>query len=74
MQLSRDPAADKPANSEDVPLISDAVGIPRIDSDPTLSNDDQKARSNHPDDMVNAIRHDLSLVRKPAKYWMGTQE
>lgn len=70
MQIGRDPLASKPEKAEDIPLLSDAIGIPDADSDPRFHGD-FRARSNHPDDLVNALRHDLSLSRRPAKYWMG---
>ncbi|CAN5669600.1 hypothetical protein BH11ARM2_BH11ARM2_00730 [soil metagenome] len=73
MQIGRDPSPDKPVGSEDVPLFSDAVGLPDRDSDPQFRHDDMRAASNHPDAMANAIRHDLSLTRGSAKEWMGTE-
>lgn len=71
MQIGRDAAPNKPPQAEDVPLFCDAAGLPWIDSDP-LYPDVQEATSNHPDHMVNAIRHDLSLSRLPAKEWVGS--
>lgn len=71
MQLNRDRLSNIPEGAEDVPLIGDAVGVPSLDSDPEFEND-HAARSNHPDGMVNSLRHDLSLSRRPANYWMGT--
>jgi len=71
MQIGRDPLSNKPEKSEDVPLAMDAAGIPRIDSDPKLVADD-RTHSNHSDDLVNAVRHDLSLSRRPATYWLGS--
>jgi hypothetical protein len=30
--------------------------------------------SNHPDKLVNALRHDLSLSRRPSDFWCGTHD
>lgn len=70
MQIGRDASPNKPPKAEDVPLFCDAAGLPWIDSDP-LYPDVQEATSNHPDHLVNAIRHDLSLSRLTAKEWLG---
>ena len=56
-----------------MPLLCDAVGLPWMDSDPPVDSDG-KAVSNHHDALVNAIRHDLSLSRLPAREWMGTKQ
>lgn len=72
MQLGRDPLSSIPPGGMDIPLLCDAVGIPSHDSDPSLGGD-SAARSNHPDDRVNAVASDLSLSRKPASFMMGTQ-
>ncbi|RYG37884.1 prepilin-type N-terminal cleavage/methylation domain-containing protein [bacterium] len=71
MQIGRDRLTGTEHISEDIPLFSDATGLPHIDSDPAIDGRDS-AVSNHPDNEVNAIRHDLSLVRKSAKFWMGS--
>ena len=60
-------------SAKGVPLICDATGIPDIDSDPQFRTNDQRALSNHPDQMVNIVRQDLHLERKPASVMMGTQ-
>lgn len=73
MMLGRDSNPNKKPSDEDIPLWCDAAGVPTHDSDPPL-NQDEGARSNHPDSLVNAIQHDLSLSRKPARYWMGTDK
>lgn len=73
MQLGRDRLSNAPPEGEDMPLLCDAAGVPSHDSDPQFG-DNPKARSNHPDDLVNAIRHDLSLSRRPAREWLGTNE
>ena len=73
MRLGRDPLPNQPAGAEDVPLLCDAAGLPWIDSDPTFDSEG-KAVSNHPDHLVNAIRHDLSLSRLPAREWLGTEK
>lgn len=73
MLLGRDPLPTKSPKDEDVPLWCDAAGIPTHDSEPPFDTETE-AWSNHPDSMVNAIRHDLSLTRKPAHVWMGTEE
>ncbi|RYG38723.1 type II secretion system protein [bacterium] len=67
MQLSRGLLAF-PTAGDTVPLIMDAAGSPQSDPDPRF-NSDFCARSNHPDDLVNALRHDLSLSRRRAKFW-----
>ncbi len=51
------------------PLLSDAFGVPSKDSDRRFAGQ-KGARSNHPDGMVNAIGHDLSLSRRPARAWV----
>jgi prepilin-type N-terminal cleavage/methylation domain-containing protein len=58
---------------EAVPLLMDAVGSPQADPDSQFP-DDYCARSNHPDDLVNALRHDLSLSRRGAKYWTAGKD
>jgi len=73
MQLGRDASPNKPSGTEDVPLFCDASGLPRIDSDPAFPDIDY-AMSNHSDHLVNAIRHDLSLSRLPAKEWEGSEK
>lgn len=73
MQIGRDPIANSPKMSEDVPLLSDAVGLPSTDSDPLFRGDEGVA-SNHSDGLVNAVRHDLSLSRISAKRWTGASE
>lgn len=70
MQVDRDPIPNTVAMSRDVPLVSDAVGIPATDSDPLFQND-KDATSNHPDGLVNAVHTDLSLSRIPAGDWLG---
>lgn len=52
------------------PLFCDAVGIPSRDSDPKFRND-ENAHSNHPDDMVNGVRTDLSAYRLSARQMEG---
>lgn len=70
------PRMELMGNSSDaangVPLVCDAVGIPDLDSDVEFKTGNREAYSNHPDRMVNIIRHDLSLERKPASIMMGT--
>ncbi len=61
------------AKGEDIPLISDAFGIPSIDSDRRFRGDTKPA-SNHDDGMVNVIRQDLSLVRHSAKFITSIKE
>ena len=73
MQLGRERLPSEPKTGEGIPLIGDACGVPSKDSDPQFRAD-TKPTSNHPDGMVNAIRQDLSLTRRPASYWMGTKE
>ena len=67
MQLAQGRLA-YPEAPDAVPLLMDAVGAPQVDSEARFA-DDFCARSNHPDDLVNALRHDLSLSRRPAKFW-----
>ncbi len=76
MLLGRDRLSNAPAGAEDIPLLVDAVGLPRFDSDPQFSENDTgfAAQSNHPDNYANGIRHDLSLLRKPARWWMGSDQ
>lgn len=71
MQLMRDPIPNSLKMERDVPLLCDAVGLPSTDSDPRFRETDE-ARSNHPDALVNAVGHDLSLSRVPAKAWVGS--
>ena len=73
MQLGRDRLSTNVDKAEDIPLWSDAMGLPTHDSEPPYNAED-RGTSNHPDNMVNAIRHDLSLSRRPASYWVGTKE
>lgn len=61
------------AKGEEVPLISDAMGIPANDSDRQF-REEKKPASNHPDGMVNSLRHDLSLSRHSAKFWMELKQ
>jgi len=67
MQLSQGLRAF-PEAQDTVPLLMDANGSPESDLNSRFPND-YCARSNHPDDLVNALRHDLSLSRRPAKFW-----
>ncbi|RYG26506.1 hypothetical protein EON82_03025 [bacterium] len=74
MQLGRDRLSNSREKDEDVPLVSDSMGIPSRDSDPQFDDDSGRAASCHSDDLVNALRHDLSLSRRPAREWLGTRE